>query len=108
MAGTNGSSMQGIPPELVASLMAGGRSRNTYGPKLLEFVESDEPGINPREVWPVEFAQKKVETLYQGFMLAVNKAELRDQVIVRKHGEDLFLLHSERALAVAAAASEDS
>lgn len=67
MSGTNGA-MKGLSRETIAGLMAGGRSRNAYGPKLIEFVDSDEPAIDVKEVWSMEFSAKESSTLYQGFI----------------------------------------
>lgn len=95
-ATNNGSGMKGLSPELILKLMAKGRSRNTYGPKLIEFVESDEAAINPREVWPVEFTGKEASTLYQGFRTATNKANLVDTIEVKQSDGEVFLLHKAR------------
>lgn len=96
--------MQGLNSDFISELMSSGRARNQYGPPTLEFLNSDEPGINPREVWPHLFASHKAPTLYQGFVTAVKKANLEDIILVKKKGEDVFLLHKERVtLAIAAA-----
>lgn len=93
--GNGATSMTGLPPELIAKLMAG-RTRNAYGPKLEEFIASDEPAINPREVWPLEFKEKDSSALYQGFQTAAKKAELSETVIVKQSDGQVFLLHKER------------
>lgn len=97
------SDIKGLPPELISKLMSSGRAVNAYGPKLAEFVESDEPGIDPREQWSLEFSGKKTSTLYQGFMTAVKAAELQDVILVKQYDGGCYLLHKERA-AVAASA----
>jgi hypothetical protein len=110
---TNGSengkpAMKGLPTELIAELMASGRKRNAYGPKLLDwYSNSDEPAINVREVWALEFGKAKATTLYQGFMLAAKAAEIQDNIIVKRLEDEVFLLHKERcAVAVAEADAE--
>jgi hypothetical protein len=95
---TNG--IVGLSPELIAKLMASGRNRNFYGPKLLEFVESDEAGIAVKEVWPVEMSEKEASTIYQGFNLAAKKANLDETVIVKRLDDQVFLLHKERVAAL--------
>lgn len=94
--------MVGLSPELIANLMGKSRTKNAYGPKVLEFADSDEAAINPKEVWAVELGQKNPATLYQGFNNAINKAGLKDTIALRRDGEDVFLLHTERVnLAIA-------
>lgn len=87
-----------LSAEFIADLMANTRTRNQYGPKLLEFFNSDEAGINPAEAWPLEFGNKKPATLYQGFVTALNKAgeDVRSLVKIKKHKDVVFLLHTER------------
>jgi hypothetical protein len=100
------SEITGISVDLIAELMANSRNRNVYGPKLIEFMESDEAGINPAEVWPLE-CNGKASSVYQGFITAVKKAELQDVVMVKRHEESVFLIHRERAgLAVTEAAAQ--
>jgi hypothetical protein len=88
--------MKGLSPELILDLMSKGRTRNTYGPKLVEFCESDEAAINPAEVWPIEFGKKEATTLYQGFLTASKKANLTDTIMVKQSDGHVFILHKER------------
>lgn len=89
--------IQGLPADLIKDLMGSTRNRNVYGPKLLEFVESDEPGINPSESWPLEFGGKNPTTLYQGFIKAAKDAKVSDTVKIIKREDSVFILHMERA-----------
>lgn len=99
--------MKGLPSDLITSLMAKSRQHNAYGPKLLEFVNSDEAAINPAETWPLEFSGKKATTLYQGFRTAAEKANLSDQILIKQSDDNVFLLHKERVtLVLEATASE--
>jgi hypothetical protein len=67
------------------------------GECLVKFVnESDEPYVNAREVFPL-LKSKKVDTLYQGFNSAKNDAELNDTIGLKRMGEDLYIVHLERA-----------
>lgn len=92
----------GLSSEKITELMGAGRARNAYGPKLVTFMESDEAAINPVEVWPIEFQAKQASTLYQGFLTAVKKAGLEDQVLVKQNDGNVYLLHKERvAIALA-------
>jgi hypothetical protein len=86
----------GLSNEKITELMGAGRARNAYGPKLVTFMESDEAAINPVEVWPIEFQAKQASTLYQGFLTAVKKANLEDQVLVKQNDGNVYLLHKER------------
>lgn len=94
--------MGALPPEVIAELMGKARTRNAYGPKLVAFDESDDAGINPAEVWPVEFGQKKPATLLQGFRTAITKANLQDKIEVKLSDDNVFLLHKERVAVVLA------
>lgn len=89
------SNMTGLDSDFIKSLMGKSRNRNAYGPRLLEFMESDEAGINPADVWP-EFAEKQATTLYQGFMLAAKRAEVQDQLLIKQYDDKCFILHKER------------
>jgi hypothetical protein len=100
--------MKGLSPDLINSLMAGSRTRNAYGPKLKEFMDSDEAAINVAEVWPVEFGGKKATTLYQGFRLAADKADIMDQVLIKMSDETVFILHKERCTLAITEAAEDT
>ena len=94
---------KGLDSALIDSLMAGSRNHNAYGPKLVEFCESDEAGVNVAETWP-EFKGKLATTLYQGFRTAASKAELDNTVRILNRDGQVYLLHIERvALAQAAA-----
>lgn len=85
----------GLSQDLIANLLANTRTRNAYGPKLVEFLDSDEAGVNPVEVWP-EFAGKKATTLYQGFRLAAEKASLTEQLLIKLSEETVFILNKEK------------
>lgn len=103
---TNTLSGKGLPPELITKLMSESRTA-AYGPRLLEFVESDEAGINPREAWPVEFKGKTATAIYQSFKGAVKKASLQDMITVIKREDDVFLMHNERVAAIHAEAAAE-
>jgi hypothetical protein len=92
--------LKGLSPDLVAKLLSEGRGRNQYQPRLAQFMESDEPGVDPKEEW-AEFRGKKATTLYQGFRTAAEAAGVLDDIIIRKVENDLFILHKARAAAVA-------
>ena len=88
--------MTGLSADVISQLMANSRSKNTYGPKLVEFVNSDEAAINPADVWPIEFGKKESSTVYQGFLAAIKKADLTEAVMVKQSDGMVFLLHKER------------
>jgi hypothetical protein len=102
------STFKGLDPSMIEKLMGESRQRNTYGPKLVEFIASDEAGINPAEAWPLEFGKKNASTLYQGFLTAAKKAEVADQIRILQNDGSVFILHKERAgLAVEEANSDE-
>jgi hypothetical protein len=98
---------KGLSRELIDELMAGSRGRNVYGPKLKVWLEdSDEPAVNPAEVWPVEFGSKKATALYQGFLTAAKAAEIHESqdgpVKVLNRDGKVYLFHMERIAALPA------
>jgi hypothetical protein len=95
-----------LSAEFIADLLANTRTRNQYGPKLVEFFNSDEPAVNPQEAWP-ELATKNLATIYQGFINALKKTEdptIKAQLTILKRNDAVFILHNERARVVAASA----
>jgi hypothetical protein len=105
MAGTNGSNgntLKGLDPALIRKLASSGRARNVYGPRLKDFIDSDEAAVDPSEAWPLEFSEKKAQTMYQSFRKAVKDAELTDTVVVRLHEDKVYLMHTERCAVVTA------
>lgn len=94
--GTNGTPLKGLPADMITDLMGKSRTRNQYGPKLVEFDASDEAGVNPAEAWPLDFGNKSAGTLYQGFRTAIEKNGLADMISLRKQDDAVFLLHNER------------
>lgn len=103
------SQFKGLPTDVILGLMQNTRTRNAYGPKLLDFMEnSDEAGINPVDIWPVEFGGKEAATLYQGFMKAVKDAELSDTIKVIRREDSVFILHLDRVSLALNADSEEN
>jgi hypothetical protein len=97
---TNGSpSFKGLDRDVIERLIAGGRSRNTYAPKLEAFATSDEAGISVREEWSLEFKDKNASTLYQGFMKAVRDAELDEAITVKQSDGEVYLLNMTKVAA---------
>jgi hypothetical protein len=100
--------MKGLSSNEVAELLATAKGRKgIYGPKLMEFFNGDELAINPRDVWPEEFAKVKIANLSQNFRNAAIKAKILDLIEFRTKGDDLFILHTERAKLAVAQLSED-
>lgn len=103
----NGLERKGVlDTDAIKNLMGKSRARNAYGPKLMIFVESDDAAIDPAVVWPVEFAEKKDSTLYQGFNTAIKKAELEGIVKAMASDGKVYLMHLERCGMTVAEADE--
>lgn len=98
--------MKGLSPDFIMELQKNSKTKNQYGPLVLEFANSDEAAVNPREVWP-ELSEKKSAALYQGFNNALKKADLTDAILVKQTGDDVFLLHNERVRAIMAGDNAD-
>ena len=73
----------------------------------MEFINSDEAGINPAEAWPMEFGKKQASTLYQGFLTAAKKADVANDIRILQNDGNVFLLHKERAAVLAGVATTD-
>lgn len=92
----------------ITALLQNTKTKNAYGPQLLEFLESDEAAINPREAWPHLYGTKSAATLYQGFRNAAEKNNLSDTVSIRKVEDDVFILHKDRvAIAITTETDDD-
>lgn len=101
--GANGNGgMTGLSADKIAELLAG-RQRGQYEPKLEEFLSSDEAGIDPRQVWPLEFGKKEASSIYQGFNTARKKLETPDVIRITRQENEVFILHVERAALLATA-----
>ena len=100
MANDNGNAVASemTQAEFLKSLLAGGKLPKGYGSKCLHtFIEeSDEPFIDPREVFPL-LKDKKVDSIYQLFNSARNDADLDEVVRVKKFDGNVYLIHNERA-----------
>lgn len=42
--------MKGLSPDFIMELQKNSKTKNQYGPLVLEFANSDEAAVNPREV----------------------------------------------------------
>lgn len=100
--------MKGLDNDLIKSLMGSTRTRNMYGPKLLEFMDSDEAAINPADVWPLEFGTKNTTTVYQGFLNAAKAAEVSDLIWIKQKDGQVYILHRERAILAAQSTNTDT
>jgi len=87
--------LKGLSLDEISTILSTSRTRNMYGPKLLEFLESDEAAINPQDAWPTEFKDKKVTTLYQGFNNAIKNGNI-EGLEIRQMDEKLFILNTEK------------
>ena len=86
-----------LSPDKIQELLANKRTKGLYEDKLSWIMtESDEPGFDPAEEWPVHFRNKKASTLYQGFRNAAEKLEVTDQVEVISRDDHVFILVTSR------------
>lgn len=99
--------MNGMTEDQIRELLGKSRGRNTYGPKLVEFMESDEAAINPKDAWPAELSNKSASALYQSFRQAAEKAGVADQLQISQVGGEVFILHKEKVAVVLAGNTED-
>jgi hypothetical protein len=100
--------MNGLSEDQIMELLGKARGRNVYGPKLIEFMESDEAAINPKDTWPAEFANKSASALYQSFRQAAEKANVADQLQISQVGGQVFILHKEKVAVVLNSATTEN
>lgn len=99
--------MNGLSEDQIKDLLGKARGRNVYGPKLIEFMESDEAAINPKDTWPAEFQNKSASALYQSFRQAADKAGVADQLQISQVSGEVFILHKEKVAVVLAGPTAD-
>src|SRR5262245_61537901 len=101
MAGTNGHKvLKGLDAARIAELRKGRRARNVYGPRLVDFMESDEAGVIPAETWPLDFEGKNASSIYQSFRKAAKDLDILDDLDIGQNDGTVFILHKERAAAL--------
>jgi len=99
--------LNGLDHDFILNLVGETRQRNLYGPKLMDFIESDEAAINPAETWPIEFGQKNAATMYQGFLKAAKDAKLTEVLRIIQSDGAVYILHNERVAILAQQAADD-
>ena len=87
--------IKGLDNATIVSLMGKGRARNAYAPKLQIFLDSDEPAVDVKDVWP-EFAAKQATTLYQGFRTAISAHPELEDILVKQDDGHVYLMHTAR------------
>jgi len=103
-----------LSKERIAELYGNRRVKGLYEERLTFLMtESDEPGIDPAEEWPMDFAvvktttnpdgtttqervSKSASTLYQGFNNAAKKLGITDQLDVIQRDGSVFILVKSR------------
>lgn len=87
----------GLSSEKIAELYANKRTKGLYEERFNELMtESDEPGIDPAEEWPLDFGKKSATTMYQGFRNAAEKLGCMDQVDILQRDNHVFILVKSR------------
>ena len=96
-----------LSKERIAELYGNRRVKGLYEERLTFLMtESDEPGIDPAEEWPMDFTtispengervSKNASTLYQGFNNAAKKLGITDQLDVIQRDGSVFILVKSR------------
>jgi len=87
----------GLAFDKIQELMGKGRLVGVYPRCTQEFVDSDDPGVDVQEAWPMEFGKKNATTLYQGFRSVVTKDdELAKTILVKQDDGHVYLMHTGR------------
>jgi hypothetical protein len=71
--------MAGLTQEQIRQILAKRRKRGIYEQYFLDFLKSDEGGINVREQWP-DLNERKAASLKQGFDGLKDKATFKEQL----------------------------
>jgi hypothetical protein len=86
-----------LSPEKIQELLANKRTKGLYESHLnFVMTESDEPGFDPAEDWPLDFSNKSATTMYQGFRNAAEKLQVADQVEILQRDNHVFILVKSR------------
>jgi hypothetical protein len=98
---SNNNSMPGLSNELIEQLLAQGRDRNLYGPKIVEFEKSGLNGVDVMEHWPI-FATKvsggmKINSIVLGFRKAASDAKV-DWLVVKALDNHVFLINTSKVV----------
>jgi hypothetical protein len=98
---------KGLNQDQIKALYAGRRVKGLYEDRTIEFIESDELGVEPMDQWPLDFGDKSATTVFQGFRNAIKKGELTGVVDVMQRGGKVFICHRERCGIPAGVTVED-
>jgi hypothetical protein len=79
--------MPGLTQEEIRQILQKRRRRGVYEQYLIEFLKSNEAGVNVKEQWP-DLAVKKASSLKQGFDGLKDKATFKEQLAESGLSED--------------------
>src|SRR5215831_8195262 len=89
-----------LSQDKIAKLYANRRQKGIYEERLVELMESDEPGADAHEDWPRDFVpggeKKSASTLYQGFNNAAKKLGIDGQIDVISRDGSVFIIVKDR------------
>lgn len=106
MTSTNGNTGGGLSFAEINDILANGKGKNVYAPKLKTFLDSDEAGINPRSYWATELGTKSPSAVFQSFNNQVKSQGLEDTVLVKQSRGEVYLIHKQRYALAAATPTE--
>ena len=93
-----------MDPNKIRELLSQAKApKGVYASCFVEFMNSDEPAINPAETWPQYFGDRKASAMVQSFRIAAKTAKAEKDVTITQVGDELYLIHNERARVVVAA-----
>lgn len=84
-----------LSPDEVRAIYAKRRTKGLYDSMLVEFLNSEDNGVDVKVQWP-ELADKKAQTLKQGFENSKDRKgapEGSDNVDVIVDGENVYLIN---------------
>lgn len=86
-----------LSDDFIKQLLGSSKTKGQYLTCLKEFVDSDEPIVNPREAWPLLFADKKASAMYQSFNNAKTKMNGQGENIrIINRDDEVFIMHTHR------------
>lgn len=94
-APTNGQ-MEGLDNDFLMSILASGKDRNVYGPKIVEFDELGVNGVDVLERWPVLQSKvaggMKLSSVALGFRNKLKEQEIT-HIVVKQVEDKVFLIN---------------
>jgi hypothetical protein len=95
--------IKGLSQDKINEVLGKKHQKGWYGPALMEFLKSEEIGINPKEEWPIQLGDKGAAAIAQAFKNACDRAGIKHDkddpnavITIMTSKDEVFILHNER------------